>query len=369
VFKWLINYFTSPKEEPTKEETLDELALLIKKNSIKIKEEIKPTTPEARKPEIKKERTMATDYYEQLKTIWLVVVDTTGLSKTTRDESDDGFVNDARKLGPLGIKTFAFVNAPDINTAKGLLWRTLGARNAATRRFMAEIARATRVTNFTQIFPLLTKMGMVWNYLGGTNEYLPGQQSALARQSELAGKDAYGNDSAREYQPAAPVVPDDVETRVSKNDLSGLSAEDRKVLQSNQQTMPNMPMMNGNMNPQQMMAMMMQMMQMMSGQQPMQAPPATQLTPARSISELSAEDAALVESTITPISPNVEDPELERQIEDMRARKGQGMAVGNIESDDVDPEELAKMAKMTETISPKTPDEVSENRRKRRSNA
>lgn len=328
---------------------------------LKIKEPDQPEPPKEPEPPKQEKKRIYMDPSD-LNNIWLVVVDTTGLDKPTRSfnegtgEGGDDAV-DARKLGPLGIKTFAFVNAPDVNAAKGIFWRTLGAKNPAVRRLLAEIARATRVTNFSQIFPILTRTGVVWNYVGGPKEALPGQQSNLARQKELAGRDAYGNESAREYQPAVPEIPDGIQTKVSKADLSNMSAEDRRVLQSQQSQTPQMPQMpaNGQMNQQQMMQMMQMMMAMMQNNTQPQPPPQAIVQDTRNLHELDAEDQAIIESNKTQLSPEENDPELQRQIQEMKD-SGSKQLDSSVLDDEIDPAELARMAKMTQAITPTNPE-------------
>lgn len=360
MFKWLFTKFK--KKEPEVASDIP-LKVILEQPRIKIKQNIEPVKEEPPK-QIKKEIVM--DYHEQLRNIWLVVVDTTGLVKATRSyneatgEGGDDMV-DAKKLGPLGIKTFAFVNAPDLNAAKGLLWRTLGAKNPAIRRFLPEIARATKATNFTQIFPILTRTGVVWNYVGAKNEALPGQQSAIQK-GELVGKNQYGEESARDYEPAVPSIPDGGETKVSKSDVGQMTAADRKILESQGQ----MPQVNGNMTPQQMMQMMQMMMTMMQngGQMAPPTPPrATYTERSQSADELSAEDLASIDQNIQPLAPEETDPDLQRQIESLRERGNSAQV--NIDLDEqLDQSELERMAKMTEQINFKKSEEEAPTRGK-----
>jgi hypothetical protein len=358
VFRWLINYIKGQTE--VQEVPIKDTSQPVSNEILKLREEIvkKNDKIEApKKKELPKKEVIMNP--SDLNNIWMIVVDTTGLVKATRSfnestgEGNDDAV-DARKLGPLGIKTFSFVNAPDINAAKGIFWKTLGANNPAIRRFMPEVARATRVTNFTQIFPLLTRTGVVWNYIGGPRESLPGQQSKLFQTKELAGSDAYGNVSAREYQPAPPQIPDGIETKVNPKEIQ-LEAADRKVLNSNQST----PAANGGvMDQQQMMQMMMQMMaqmQAMNGGKLPAMPQQPQYTDrSQDISSLSADDIAAIESNKTQLSPEENDPELQKQIAELKSRGGQQI----VDFDEsIDQRELEKMAKTTRSLVNKSGEE------------
>jgi hypothetical protein len=356
VFKWLKNIF---KKTPTIAYDIGVNVVSEPVQRIKIRQETAPIE-EPTKKQIEKPKEIYMNEND-LNNIWLVVVDTTGMDKATRsynennpDENSGGEV-DARKLGPLGIKTFAFVNATDVNAAKGFFWRTLGAKNPAIRRYLAEIARATKVTNFSQIFPILTKPGIVWNYVGGKNEAMPGQQSNLAKQKELAGRDMYGNESAREYVHVAPQIPDGVQTQVTKNDLRDLTPDDRKVMQSNQ-PQAQMPAMNPNMTPQQMMQMMQMFMATMAAQA---QPPVQQVSnePSRSIHELSSDDIAAIESNRTEMAPDENDPDLQRQIQAINESGKKGFDASLLD-DAIDPTELAKMAKTTQSIVPRSPEQA-----------
>lgn len=356
MFKWIKRLFNKNNKVE-----YDSNILPLNGTRIKIKLEPDPEPPKEPEPPKQEKKRIYMDPSD-LNNIWLVVVDTTGLDKPTRSfnegtgEGGDDAI-DARKLGPLCIKTFAFVNAPDVNSAKGIFWRTLGAKNPAVRRFLAEIARATRVTNFSQIFPILTRTGVVWNYVGGPKEALPGQQSSLARQKDLAGRDAYGNESAREYQPAVPDIPDGVQTRVSKADLGNMSAEDRKVLQSQQNQQPQMPQLpaNGQMSQADMMKMMQMMMTMMQNGAQAAPPPRAIVEDTRNLHELDAEDQAIIESNKTQLSPEENDPELQKQIQEMKD-SGSKHLDASVLDDEIDPEELARMAKMTQAITPTNPE-------------
>jgi hypothetical protein len=363
VFGWLKKLFKKETLAPSKE---DDFQL----PGVRIKIRQDTAKPPEQKKEIPKEKVIPKTKEihmddKFINAIWLIVVDTTGMDKktfsyneSTGERDEGGGENDPRKLGPLGIKTFAFVTAPDINAAKGVFWRTIGARNPATRRFMPEIARATKATNFSQIFPILARgMGVCWNYVGSASESLPGQQSAINQRAELVGKNPYGDVSAREYQPAAPQIPDGIETKVNPNEVGSVSAEDKKVLQSGIKTpqMPQMPM--GNMNQQQMMQMMQMMMQMMQGgMQPQQPPPqATFTEQSQNISSLSADDIAAIESNKTPLSQPETDPELEKQIAEIKSKGGHNPDLSSL-NEDIDPEELDRMAKMTQAINPRSDD-------------
>jgi hypothetical protein len=367
VLKWLTDLFGRKKKV-----SYDICVNIIESTPrVKIRQETAPLPPPPKKQETIKGITMNAD---DLRNIWLVVVDTTGLDKATRnynesnpDESGDGVI-DARKLGPLGIKTFAFVNAPDLNAAKGIFWRTLGAKNPRIRGMLAEVARATRVTNFSQIFPILTKTGIVWNYVAGPKESLPGQQSALARQKDLVGKDQYGNESAREFEPAVPQIPDGVQTKVDQRDLGHLDAADRKVLNGQQNNQnPGTPAMPGNMSQEQMMQMMQMMMatMMQNGGKMPAAPEPAKVTEARTFDQLSAEDMDAINSTITPLSRDESDPDLQKQIQAFKNKGSKEINMDTIEDDSIDPQEMANMAKMTQLINPQNPEQAAVKKKKR----
>ena len=306
-----------------------------------------------------------------LKFIWLVVVDTTGLNKATRDYNEEqgssGGVNDARKLGHLGIKTFAFVNAPDINAAKGIFWKTLTIKNKAARPFLKEIARATRVTNFTQIFPVLTRVGAVWNYVGGRDEAMPGQQSPLAKQAELTGKDPYGNDSSSLYHPAQPYMPEMENAEIQKGELGNLSAEDRKVLNSQPKPAAAIPGMPAGITPEMMQAMAAFMAMMQNGGKMPAAPapvqPATTRA-TRQYDELTEEELATIDGAKLPMDNDADDPELAQSINEMRERGSKGIDL-NFDDEKLDPNEMAKMAKQVQAINPQPENKVLDKKKRR----
>ena len=88
------------------------------------------------------------------------------------------------------------------------------------------------------------------------------------------------------------------------------------------------------------------------------------VTETRNFNELSAEDMAAIDSTKTPLSKEESDPELQKQIQEYKDGGSKGIDTASLD-EEIDPAELARMAKMTKLITPQTPEQVASKKRKR----
>lgn len=316
-----------------------------------IKEKIKPKIVETKKADIQQPKEIKMDF-NNLRNYWLIVVDTKSMasSKQAKDDNDSSPGNElnAKALGmPLGLKTFSIVNAPDIATAKGLFWRTLTATNPGSRGLIQVIAAATRATNLTQILPILSKPGSVWNYIPGPRESLPGQQP-IPRDNLMA-RDQYGTESAVEYNHVPPTLPEDYVTKVDKKDIGTLSAADRKLLGNDQANQNATPEAFSQMaaNPQLFMEMMAKMMATMAGNQVKPELPKSERL--GSVYELDqAELAAINQKDPSGITEEYNDEDLQKQIENFRHKDTKVDL--KIHDNDISSDEINNMAKMANSL-------------------
>lgn len=345
MFNWIRNLF---KKKPQKVEV--KILWNIEDKRIKEKEYKK----ENKQKELKKQYNSIKETpmdYNNIKNYWLIVVDTKGIasSKQARDENDNSPINEinVKALGQLGLKTFSLVNAPDVITAKGIFWKTLMATNPQSRPYIQIISAATRVTNLTQILPVIAKPGSVWNYIPGPRESLPGQQP-ISRDNLLA-KDKYGSESAVEYSHIPPSVPEDYVTQVDKKDIGSLTEADRKIMSSNNNSQMDMTSMSNLVNdPKLMMEMMAKMLQTLTANQQTNQRKKEEPTFERlsSIHDLNQEELnAINQKDPREIVQEEEDQELQEQILNFRENK-ENVNI-EIQSDDISSDEIKQMAKAT----------------------
>jgi hypothetical protein len=348
LLKWLKGIFTRKKQK-IEVKILWNVSDSNKSNVIK--EEIKTKNAELKKVDIQQPKEIKMDL-NNLRNYWLIVVDTKSMSssKQAKDDNDSSPGNElnAKALGmPLGLKTFSIVNAPDIATAKGLFWRTLTATNPGSRGLIQVIAAATRATNLTQILPILSKPGLVWNYIPGPRESLPGQQP-ISRDNLMA-RDQYGTESAVEYSHVPPTLPEDYVTKVDKKDIGPLSAADRKLLGNDQTNQNVTPEAFSQMaaNPQMFMEMMAKMMATMAGNQVKPEPP--KMERLGSVYELDqAELAAINQRDPSGISEEYNDEDLQKQIENFRHKDTKVDLT--IQDNDISSDEISNMAKRANSL-------------------
>jgi hypothetical protein len=348
LFKWLKGIFNKKKQK-IEVKILWNISESNKSNTIK--EKIKPKIVETKKADIQQPKEIKMDF-NNLRNYWLIVVDTKSMasSKQAKDDNDSSPGNElnAKALGmPLGLKTFSIVNAPDIATARGLFWRTLTATNPGSRGLIQVIAAATRATNLTQILPIISKSGSVWNYIPGPRESLPGQQP-IPRDNLMA-RDQYGTESAVEYNHVPPTLPEDYVTKVDKKDIGTLSAADRKLLGNDQTNQNVTPEAFSQMaaNPQLFMEMMAKMMATMAGNQVKPEPAKSERL--GSVYELDqAELAAINQKDPSGISEEYNDEDLQKQIENFRHKDTKVDLT--IQDNDISSDEISNMAKRANSL-------------------
>lgn len=348
MFKWLKGIFNKKKQK-IEVKILWNISESNKSNTIK--EKIKPKIVETKKADIQQPKEIKMDF-NNLRNYWLIVVDTKSMasSKQAKDDNDSSPGNElnAKALGmPLGLKTFSIVNAPDIATARGLFWRTLTATNPGSRGLIQVIAAATRATNLTQILPIISKSGSVWNYIPGPRESLPGQQP-IPRDNLMA-RDQYGTESAVEYNHVPPTLPEDYVTKVDKKDIGTLSAADRKLLGNDQTNQNVTPEAFSQMaaNPQLFMEMMAKMMATMAGNQVKPEPAKSERL--GSVYELDqAELAAINQKDPSGISEEYNDEDLQKQIENFRHKDTKVDLT--IQDNDISSDEISNMAKRANSL-------------------
>lgn len=132
--------------------------------------------------------------------IFLVVIDTTGRVEAKNFQQ--------------GIQNFYFIHASDEETAKQIVLSTFRKRP----HLVSQLQYSVKATRLSSIVKTVGPGANFWTYVPFGGQRQPGQQGVPPKPEQLLRPDQYGQPSAANYVPSAPIGGEEI----TANDLRGV---------------------------------------------------------------------------------------------------------------------------------------------------